>query len=489
MSLSDPLYFAFLAAIFVLYYLFMPGLPRRILLLAASYFFYFELSKFYLLVLFFVTAATFFGARMLRSPMMGNRGLPLFGLSFGIILAPLIIFKYLGALLVEIGPGIPPVDALASHFTALALPVGISFFTFAALGYLIDVYLEIIEPETSFSRVALFLAFFPLISAGPIERAGRFMSQFDLAHTFSADRALAALRLIFLGLVLKLFFALNLMPPVDYVFSAPQNCLPLERLLGLVDYAFFLYSDFAGYSLIAIGSAKLFGLEVRPNFQQPFLSASIPEYWRNWHISLSSWVRDYIFLPLQMSWRRSPQVGLAAALLLSFIIIGVWHGAKWGYLVFGLLHAIYAISSNLTLARRNAFWKWIRLPEPLLYLQRVFATFALVLIAFVVFRADTLTDAMTIYRGIFSMELLRNLEQIFPWSGLRGQAPLTLNPLFNWTAWSLIALLILGDILARKKMTLEKFPLQVILYYIGFIIVLYQWTAGHVAEPFQYYKF
>ena len=335
MSFTDPLYFAFLTGVFLLYYMLEPGLPRRLLLLAASYYFYFELSGGYLLVLLLVTVVTYYGALAMRSPQTEKRGFQIFALVILLALIPLLVFKYLGALLTFGGDGIPTVNSLRGEFATLALPIGISFFTFAALGYLIDVYLEVVEPERDFGRVALFLAFFPVVSAGPIERAGRFMSQFDLAAKFSADRALSALRLILIGLVLKMIFADILQKPCDTIFAAPGNWPPLVRLIGLVDFVFYLYADFAGYSLIAIGSARLLGLEVRPNFMQPFLSATVPEFWRKWHISLSSWVRDYLFSPLRMEWRRQGNLGMAAALLLSFIILGVWHGAKWGFFFFG----------------------------------------------------------------------------------------------------------------------------------------------------------
>ncbi len=400
MSLSDPQYFLLLGLTFLLYYAFRPGAPRRILLLAASYFFYFELAGFYILILFFVTLAAYGGARLVRSAPVEKRGFLALGLVATLVLVPLLLFKYAAPLL-------PP--SIQVPAVSLALPIGISFFTFAALGYLIDVYLEVVEPERDFSRVALFLGFFPVVSAGPIERAGGLMRQFDLAARFSADRSFSALRLILTGLVLKLFFASFLEMPANAVFAVPANYPPIERLFGVIFYAFSLYADFAGYSLIAIGSAKLLGLEVRPNFQQPFLSASVPEFWRNWHISLSSWVRDYLFTPLRMTWRRYPRAGMAAALILSFLILGVWHGARWGFLIFGAMHGVMVTVSVFTRAWRDAFWKSVRLPPTFLHLQRVIVTFFLVLIPFVVFRAKSLDHAMTLYQGIFSVGLLQNI--------------------------------------------------------------------------------
>ncbi len=482
MSLSDPRYFLFLGLIFLLFYTLRVGEPRRWFLLAASYFFYFELSRFYTLVLFFVTLATYFGARLLRSFPAQKHSFTLFALVILIALFPLIVFKYLGVFLDS---------SLREHFLLLAFPVGISFFTFVALGYLIDVYLEVVDPEPSFSRVALLLAFFPLISAGPIERAGRFIPQFDLAMPFSAERALSALRLIFVGLILKMVFASNLQTPVDAIFANPTSFPPLEKLFGVIYYAFCLYSDFAGYSLIAIGSAKLFGLEVRPNFQQPFLSATVPEFWRNWHISLSSWVRDYLFSPLRMEWRRLGNFGMTAALLLSFVILGVWHGAHLKFLVFGLMHGLLVVGSSYTLARRDAFWKSLRVPPMAVYVVRTFITFFLVLMTFVVFRASDMNEAMVFYKAIFSFGLLQNISQSLGHLVFQQGPALYLGILHQSIFWVLIALLIAGDILVRKKITLETLPgfFQVIICYVGIVVIAYHWITENVTAPFQYYKF
>ncbi|HUB66400.1 MAG TPA: MBOAT family O-acyltransferase [Candidatus Methylacidiphilales bacterium] len=262
------------------------------------------------------------------------------------------------------------------------------------------------------------------------------------------------------------------------------------RLIGLIDFVFYLYADFAGYSLIAIGSAQLLGLEVRPNFQQPFLSATVPEFWRNWHISLSSWVRDYLFSPLRMHWRRRGNWGMAAALLFSFIILGIWHGPKWGFFFFGLMHGVFVTTSALTLPRRDAFWKALAIPPTLLYAARVILTFAFVLLTFVFFRARTVSDALVVYQGFFSLELWRNACQILAWVMFHHGAPMILaGALYKPSA--LIPVLIAGDILARNKITLEKFPalLQTPLYILAIIKVFGAWMDLYVPQPFVYNKF
>jgi alginate O-acetyltransferase complex protein AlgI len=485
MSLSDPVYFLFLSLVFVLYYLLREGEPRRILLLASSYFFYVQLSKSYVLLLLCVTCVTYFGAKLFRSREPDKRRSLLFWLSVTLVVAPLIVFKYLGAF---------PALSFQGNLSSLAAPIGISFFTFAALGYLADVYLGVIEPESSPTRVALFLAFFPLVSAGPIERASRFMPQMELGADFSSDRTITALRLIFVGLTMKVVFANTLADPINTVYANPGAFSAIERLCATFFYPFYVYSDFGGYSLIAIGSAKLFGLEVRANFHQPFLSATVPEFWRNWHISLSSWVRDYIFSPLRTEWRRYSNLGVSGALLVSFLVIGIWHGAKWGYLVFGGMHGALVIASAFTLSWRDKFWARTGIDGWFVRVPRVIITFCLVTLTYVVFRADSLSQAMQIYQAVFSLGPFRDLATISS-DVLHHRVDTVLATfgtlkgflLCSWTIPCLIA----GDILARRKLVVEKIPaiVQVVGYNYGVMLILAAWLTHYGTQPFVYYKF
>ena len=490
MSLSDPRYIGFLFLVFVLFRLLRSGAQKRLLLLAASYFFYFELSGYYIAVLFSVTAVVWFGALSMRRHAGSTRSTVLFTLICAVLLAPLLIFKYLPPLL-----GLLEFNrrtGFGIDLSSLAIPVGISFFSFAALGYLCDVYLEIVDPEPRLERVALFLAFFPIISAGPIERAQGLMPQLELDQRFDCARAFSALRIIILGLVMKVFIADSLSGPVNVVFAAPRAHSAFDQFFASVDYAFFLYADFAGYSLIAIGSARLLGLDVMPNFAQPFLSTTIPEYWRRWHMSLSFWIRDYVFAPIRTSWRRYPQASMAGALFSSFVLIGVWHGARWGYLFFGMIHGAYCIVSAFTLKKRNQFWARLGLPAGALTTVRIPLTFFLAVLAFVVYRADTLSDALVIYRSIFSADLLREGAHIFhslvfhPGAALAGSTLLDIK-----VCLGLFALLIAGDLFARRQVNFASLPpiLQIAIVNAGIFIVLFRWILGHGNEVFEYYKF
>ena len=482
MSLSDPGYFIFLFLVFLVYFILGKGGPRRIFLLAASYLFYLQLSKAYFVVLLFVTCVTYLGARLLRSAHAEKHGTLLFWLVVSILVSPLLLFKYLLVVLSV---------SLHGNLASLAFPVGISFFTFASLGYLADVYLGVTDPESSPTRVALFVAFFPLVSAGPIERAGRFMPQFDLDADFSSDRTIAALRLIFIGLIMKVVFADALAGPTNLVFENPGAYLPIERLCATLFYPFYLYADFAGYSLIAIGSAKLFGLEVAPNFRQPFLSSTVPEFWRNWHISLSSWVRDYIFSPLRMEWRRYSNLGMAAALISSFVILGVWHGAKWGFVIFGAMHGLMVVVSTFTLPWRDKFWSAVGLPNSILRISRGIITYLLVALAFVFFRADSAPQALQIFQGVFSADSFYDLAKYL--SDLWRHAASTPFSVLNdfLACFWVIPCLLGGDILVRNKLIPERLPaiVQIAGYNYGLLVVLAEWLAHYGSQPFVYYKF
>jgi alginate O-acetyltransferase complex protein AlgI len=491
MSLGDPTYLLFLGITVAVFYMLRDGQYRCAWLLIASYLFYFNLSSFYASVLALVTAIAYVGGLLLDPRNQARHRGVLFATTCVALLLPLIVFKYLGFLLgiafslagYRLGNALP---------LTLVLPIGISFFTFAALGYLIDVYLEVIEPERRPLSFALFVAFFPLVTAGPIERGNGLLPQFEFHKPFSSERAFSAFRLIVLGLFLKIVCADNLQKPVDEFFAAPSGFIPIEKLFGLIHYGFYAYADFAGYSLIAIGSAALFGLNVRPNFRQPFLSTSIPEFWRNWHISLSSWVRDYLFTPIQVRSRNSPKGGTIAALMISFLVIGVWHGAAWGFILFGLMHGTLAVASNYTLKFRDNVWSFLGIPAPAVHFWRVVCTFFLVMLTFVVFRANSLADAAAIYRDLTPFPLLRNAwhvvnQVLFSPNGSNGSKVIGLQ---SWT-WGVLGMLIVGDILARNKFTLEKFPrlVQFAAYNLGALLIMYGWISAGAGTPFLYYRF
>ena len=484
MSLSDPKFLLLLAVAVTAFYLLHGHRPRAALLLGVSYAFYFRLSGYFAAVLIFVTAISYAGGWLLSpNRKTAYRGW-LFALLAFLVLLPLMTFKYLGFLLSVAATIVGQNAAPALPGMLLILPIGISFFTFVALGYLSDVYLEVIEPETRLLEFALLLAFFPVVTAGPIERAGHFLPQFDFSKTyFSSERAFAASRLIFTGLFLKIVCADALIKPVDTIFTDPSNFIAPEKLYALIYFMYYAYADFAGYSLIAIGSALFFGLEVLPNFHQPFLSTTVAEFWRNWHISMSSWFRDYVFTPLRMHWRRYPTAGMTGALMIAFLLIGIWHGAGWGFVLFGTTHGLLVASSALTLKYRENIRGRLHIPAAVVRLNGIICTFILVLLTLVLYRANSLYDAEDIYRDLFSKNIL-SIEpylhpEMFKVIGIK-----------SWS-WAIVGLVIVGDILTRREFSLEKFPIaaQLVIYNVGAALIAYGWIAQSAAQPFLYYRF
>ena len=495
MALDTPLYLGFFTFVLFIYYALPSKQIRLVWLLVASYFFYFELSAGFIIALFGITAIAYFGAFALRLKSAAIYGPIFFTLFCILMLLPLFVFKYIGFLL-EVGTKIVSIIHPIHHsFYILSFPVGVSFFTFVALGYFIDVYLKVVEPEKSLLRFALFVSFFPLVSAGPIERAGRMLPQFQHRESFSAKRIIDGFQWILLGMILKTIFAENLVGPINAVFDSPPQFSSLETFCAILWFPFYVYTDFAGYSLIAIGSAQMLGFDVMPNFHQPFLSATIPEFWRNWHISLSSWMRDYLFTPLRVHWRGYGNWGLAAALLVSFIAIGLWHEASWHFLLFGAIHGMLVIASIFTLARRNAFWAFLRVPQALIHRARVFFTFILVMMAFVIWRAKSIKEAFFIFKKIFSKHLIINLSHLIASNLFHKVSPLTLKVFGGFEGWILIVLIMIGDVMSRRGFTLDKYPRAVQIVFCSFallilaFIFLYKWINNSVYHPFEYFKY
>lgn len=278
----------------------------------------------------------------------------------------------------------------------VALPVGISFYTFESMSYVIDVYRRSMPPCRSYLRYLLFVAFFPHLVAGPIVRPAQLLPQFDNAPELDARKGSAALFLIAVGLLKKVvigdYLALNL---VDRIFDRPAAFSALETLAGVYGYALQIYCDFSGYTDVALGSAALLGIELNENFRSPYQSADLQEFWRRWHISLSTWLRDYLYVPLGGS--RGPSWKTYRNLLITMTLGGLWHGASWNFVLWGVLHG-----SALALTRAFQRWREGRgepTPRPGRVLG-VFLTFHFVCFAWVFFRAATFANALAVLKQI-----------------------------------------------------------------------------------------
>lgn len=280
------------------------------------------------------------------------------------------------------------------------LPVGISFYTFQAVGYTIDVYRGDIEPEKNIVNYALFVSFFPQLVAGPIERSGNLLHQIKAKHRFDYERVRSGLWLMLWGFFQKLVLADRLASVVDLAYGKPESQTALRLILATIAFAFQIYCDFASYSNIAIGAARIFGIRLMKNFDRPYFSCSIAEFWRRWHISLSSWLKDYIYIPLGGNRRGS--VRKYVNLIIVFLVSGLWHGASWNFVIWGAIHGVYQIVGDITKPFRDRLWKWMHLDVEgwFVRLVRGGITFVLVDFAWIFFRASGTAGALRIIKRI-----------------------------------------------------------------------------------------
>ncbi|MCS4136398.1 MBOAT family O-acyltransferase [Salinibacter ruber] len=413
--LFNSLHFGLFFPVVVAFFFATPKQYRWILLLAASYYFYASWKVAYLGLILLSTLVDYAaGIQMGKHESRAARR-PYLLLSLLVNLGILFTFKYFNffigsaeAALASIGLGweAPVLDVL--------LPVGISFYTFQTLAYTIDVYRDQQEPEHHLGRFALYVSFFPQLVAGPIERSQRLLPQFREAKEFDYQRVVDGLKLMLWGFFKKLVIADRLALYVNEVYGAPEAHGAWPALVATYFFAFQIYCDFSGYSDIAIGAAQVMGYDLMENFRRPYHAKSINEFWHRWHISLSTWFRDYLYIPL--GGNRVSEGRWYFNLFTVFVISGLWHGAAWTFVVWGALHGGYLIVGILTQDVRDAFWN--RLEEkidrtsgqyrtagvtttmPAVSTVRKYAaiitTFHLVLLGWVFFRANTIGDAFLI---------------------------------------------------------------------------------------------
>ncbi|MCG3154369.1 MAG: hypothetical protein DKINENOH_00963 [bacterium] len=401
----------------VLFYFATPYRWRWLLLLAASCYFYMCWKPEYIILILISTVIDYFSALRMSATVDSGRRKGYLWLSLLSNLGLLFSFKYfnffnesLRALFdrFDLFYGVPAFDLL--------LPVGISFYTFQTLSYTIDVYRGAIAPERHFGKFALYVTFFPQLVAGPIERSRNLLPQLQsLRCAFDYERVVDGMRLMAWGFFKKVVIADRLAVYVNTVYNHPAEYQGLEIALATVFFAFQIFCDFSGYSDIAIGAARVLGVNLMKNFDKPYSSASISEFWRRWHISLSTWFKDYVYIPLGgnrvVRWRWYYN------LFITFLISGLWHGANWTFVIWGALHGFYLVFALISRPQRD--WLIARTGltrhPALLQAGRVLTTFVLVLIGWLFFRANNLADALTLLHNLFVFEPLHALfETITP---------------------------------------------------------------------------
>lgn len=333
------------------------------------------------------------GARLARAPDESRRKRWL-AASIAISLGTLAFFKYLGFFVDSVAAGLEALGLPAQpHLLSVVLPVGISFYTFQTMSYTIDLYRRHVEPEPSFLRFALFVAFFPQLVAGPILRASDFLPQLHVDHTPRFGDFVTGSCLVLWGFILKSVLADSLAPVVDGRFANPEAHNAMSLLIGIFFYAWQIYGDFAGYSLIAIGIAQMLGYRFPRNFDRPYFSASFSEFWGRWHISLSSWLRDYLYIPL--GGNRHGSLNTYRNLMITMLLGGLWHGAAWTFVFWGFLHGLYLCVQRLVIPDgqvRRTFARVAAVP----------VVFVATLVAWVFFRAGEFDLAIAYLRGLAS---------------------------------------------------------------------------------------
>ncbi len=393
--LFNSLHFALFFPAVVIAYFSLPVRHRRPFLLIVSYYFYGSWNPRYLLLLFFSTTVDYFSAIRMETSSDPLRRRAFFAASLAANFGMLFVFKYTNfvsdsasELLAYFGLNAQPV-----HYDIL-LPVGISFYTFQSVAYTFDVYRRTIPAERNFVTFALYVSFFPQLVAGPIERAGHLLPQLRAKHPFDYARTVSGLELMLVGFCKKLLIADRLAPLVDNVYRNPDACSSSTLLLATYFFAYQIYCDFSGYSDIARGSARILGVELMLNFDRPYSSTSVTEFWRRWHISLSTWFRDYVYVPL--GGNRSGRLRHYRNLLFVFLLSGLWHGANWTFVIWGALHGTMVCLERLMNVDRTGPC------NPIVRFFRQLLVFHIVLLAWVFFRSESAAQALTVLSRIFS---------------------------------------------------------------------------------------
>ena len=290
----------------------------------------------------------------------------------------------------------------------IILPVGISFYTFQTMSYSLDIYYKKLKPTKDFISFASFVSFFPQLVAGPIERASNLLPQILKTRTFNYKQSVDGLKLVLYGMFKKIVIADSLAPFVDNIFSNYQTLDGGTLILGAIYFSFQIYADFSGYSDIAIGTSKLFGFEIMSNFKFPYLSRNIGEFWRRWHISLSTWFRDYLYIPLGGS--RDGKTKALRNIFIIFIVSGFWHGANWTFIIWGLIHAVLYIPLFITKRNRTYISDVVAenkyLPTIKESLQMI-TTFFFAALAFVFFRSDSVAMGVDYIVNLFSTSIIK----------------------------------------------------------------------------------
>ena len=479
--LFNSLHFLVFFPVVVLFYLIIPRKARGLWLLLASYYFYMSWNPQYALLMGASTVITFITGILLEKSNNDLKKKLCVTVSFVINLGILFFFKYFDFALENVNRILEAlsITVIEKPFDVL-LPVGISFYTFQALGYTVDVYRGDISAEKNIVKYSLFVSFFPQLVAGPIERSENLLIQIRNIETkklWNQKRIRDGLMLMLWGFFQKLMVADRAAIAVNAVYNQYQVFGGGEIFLATVLFAFQIYCDFDAYTNIARGAAKICGFELMANFKQPYFAANIADFWRRWHISLSSWFRDYLYIPLGGS--RVSAVRNWANLMITFLVSGAWHGASWHFIAWGGLHGAYQIVGKW----KNALLKDKKLRPP--KILEIAVTFVLVTFAWMIFRANSLGDV----KGMIAIMIQQPIFKDIPAMNMS---------MVEWVLLVVsIGILILKDVFCEKGISIKRLILErpsvirVVIYALGIgcIIIFGVYGVDYDASQFLYFQF
>lgn len=393
--LFNSLAFAiFLPIVFIIYWA-LPHRFRWFILLVSSYYFYMSWNAKYIVLIFFTTLVTYLAGILLEKTTNDKSRKGIVVVSTTLCLLVLFFFKYFNFLSNSVFDFLSLFAIkLNPIILKVALPVGISFYTFQTLSYVIDIYRGKINAEHHFGYYAAFISFFPQLVAGPIERTENLLPQIRKEQHFEYNQATYGLKLMAWGFFKKLAIADVLGTYVDTVYGNLHSYNGFAVVIAIFFFTIQIYCDFSGYSDIAIGTAKLLGINLMTNFKSPYFSTSIKEFWSRWHISLSTWFRDYVYIP--MGGNRVSKKRHAVNLMTTFLLSGLWHGASWTYVLWGGIHGLIQCIENVITKGKKIKYTGIK------WWSRVFLTFLIASIAWVFFRAESMTDALYVFTHMTS---------------------------------------------------------------------------------------
>lgn len=494
MLFNSGQFLIFFPIVVVLFFV-LPNKIRPYWLLAASYYFYMCWNAQYALLILTSTIVTYFSGLLLQKAKENEvstcRKNWIVAGSFIINLGILGYFKYFNFLIDTIGQilALAGVKLNVPQFDIL-LPVGISFYTFQALSYTMDVYRDEIYAEKNFFKYALFVSFFPQLVAGPIERSKNLLKQLDGSQKFDFERVRDGFLLILWGYFLKVVLADRIAIFVDSVYGDPVAFGGWYIVLATALFGIQIYCDFYGYSVIAMGGARILGIELMENFDAPYLATSVADFWRRWHISLTSWFKDYLYIPLGGSRKGTARKYINKMIV--FLVSGLWHGASLSFVVWGGINGLYQVIGEVLKPIRDKCVELFGLDRESIghRLLHIVVTFCLVDFAWLFFRAGTMTDAMIILKQMFTIHN--------PWVLIDGSIyDCGLNIKSFWLMIISIGILLFADICKNKNVAIREVICKqnlwcrylILILAICAILTFGVWGSGYDAAGFIYFQF